>query len=409
MNATRTTPVRAVIAVVGIVVLAWIGWTLVHATRADLLAQSDPEAALRIAPDHPQALLRLAWKQLGRGDNDAATATARHVLAVEPGQGDAFAVLALAAMRRGDADAPALARIALQRAPRNRDLRATEAAALLKQGDLPAAMAQIDALLRLSPSRGQTLYPALVQQAQDKHFAEALGAVLAKDPPWRPAFLRVLDKEATSTAVDQIYAWLQQHGELSKDETGRWLDRMLADGRWGDAYAHWVGTLGANASRLSPVHDGGFADEPSGQGFGWRNVASRGVFTDIEAGAGPDGSRAAHMHFIGRPAARGNLRQALLLAPGTFRLSLKARSEFLHSDQGLQWVARCDRGPAIATLEVPDGNAGWRMLSADFEVPSEHCPGQWLELVNPAVRGSAQNVSGDLWIDDVAITPVGAD
>ena len=133
------TPVRTAIAVVGVVVLAWIGWTLVQATRADLLAQSDPEAALRIDPDHPQALLQLAWKQLGRGDNDGASSTARRVLAVEPGQGDAFAVLALAAMRRGDADAQALAQIALRRAPRNRDLRATEAAALLKQGDLPAA------------------------------------------------------------------------------------------------------------------------------------------------------------------------------------------------------------------------------------------------------------------------------
>jgi tetratricopeptide (TPR) repeat protein len=400
------TPARAAI---GVVVLAWIGWTLVQATRADLLAQSDPEAALRIDPDHPQALLQLAWKQLGRGENDAASATARRLLAVEPGQGDAFAVLTLAAMRRGDADAQALARIALQRAPRNRDLRATEAAALLKQGDLPAAMAQIDALLRLSPARGQTLFPALVQQAQDQRFADALGAVLAQDPPWRPAFLRILNKDASSVAVDRIYGWLQQHGELSKDETGRWLDRMLADGRWGDAYAHWVGTLGKDAGRLAPVHDGGFGQDPSGQGFGWRNAPVRGVFTDIEAGAGPDGSRAAHLHFIGRPVARGNLRQALLLAPGRFRLSLKARSDFLRSDQGLQWIVRCERGPTIAELDVPDGNAAWRTLSADFEVPAERCAGQWLELRNPAVRGTAQKVSGDLWIDDVAITPIKAD
>jgi hypothetical protein len=403
------TPARAAIAAIGVVVLAWVGWTLVQATRADLLAQPDPEAALRIDPDHPQALLQRAWKQLGHGDNDAATATARHLLAVEAGQGDAFAVLALAAMRRGDADAPQLARIALQRAPRNRELRAAEAAALLKTGDLPGAMAQIDALLRLTPSRGKTLYPALVQQAQDKRFAEALGAVLAKDPPWRTAFLRVLNQKANSVAVDQIYAWLQQHGELSKAETGRWLDRMLADGRWGEAYAHWVGTLGSSTARLTPVHDGGFEEDPSGQGFGWRNAPVRGVFTDLEAGAGPAGSRAAHLHFIGRPVARGNLSQALLLAPGPFRLSLRARSDFLRSEHGLQWIVRCNGGPGIAELDVPDGSVGWRVLAVDFEVPAERCAGQWLELRNPAVSGTAQKVSGDLWIDDVAITPVRAD
>jgi tetratricopeptide (TPR) repeat protein len=402
------TPLRVGLAAAGLVLAIWIGWTLVQATRADLLAEDDPQAALRLDPDHPQALLRLAWRQLGQGDNDAATATARHLLAVEPGQGDAFAVLALAAARRGDADASALARIALQRAPRNRDLRATEAAALLKAGDLDGALAQIDALLRLTPTRGKMLYPALAQQAQDKRFAEALAATLAKDPPWRRAFLGVLNKEGTPAALDQVYAWLQQHGELTKDETGRWLDRMIADGRWGEAYAHWVGTLGPDAARLTPVYNGDFERDPSRQGFGWRNDASPGAFAEIEAGAGPKGNRAAHVHFIGRPAARGNLRQALLLAPGRFDLAMQVRTDFLRSDQGLQWVVRCDKGRTIAVLPIEDGSDGWRRMAAQFEVPAEKCAGQWLELRNPAVSGSAQQVSGDLWIDDVAITPHGA-
>src|SRR5690606_18562590 len=99
--------------VVGLLVLAWVGWTAIQVTRADALAQTDPEAALRIDPDHPQALLRLAWRQLGNDQTEAAMATARHLLAVEPGQGDAFAVLALAAAKRGDANAEALAKIAL--------------------------------------------------------------------------------------------------------------------------------------------------------------------------------------------------------------------------------------------------------------------------------------------------------
>ena len=50
--------IRGAVAFMGVLLLAWIGWTLVQATRADYLAQTDPEAALRIDPDHPQALLR---------------------------------------------------------------------------------------------------------------------------------------------------------------------------------------------------------------------------------------------------------------------------------------------------------------------------------------------------------------
>jgi hypothetical protein len=128
------------------------------------------------------------------------------------------------------------------------------------------------------------------------------------------------------------------------------------------------------------------------------------VFTDIEAGTGTGGSRAAHLHFIGQ-AAKGNLRQALLLAPGRFRLSLRARAEFLRSDQGLQWIVRCDKGATVAMIDGLEGSFGWRSMETDFEIPAKRCPGQWLELQNPAVAGSARQVSGDLWIDDIAITP----
>src|SRR5690606_2286470 len=193
---------------------------------------------------------------------EAAVATARHLLAVEPGQADAGAVLALAAAKRGDANAEALAKIALQRAPRNRDLRTQEATRAVKAGDLPAAMAQIDALLRLTPSRGETLYPALAQQSADRAFAEALAATLSADPPWRRAFLNVLDSKGTGVAVDQVYSALRRRGELPEAETARWLDRMIADGRWGEAYAHWVGTLGP-VQRIPLVRNGNFETRPS--------------------------------------------------------------------------------------------------------------------------------------------------
>lgn len=400
--------IRGIVAAIGVVVLAWIGWTTIQATRADELAATDPAAALRIDPDHPQALLALAQRQLRDGDADAATATARHLLAVEPGQGEAFAILALAASKRGDADAAKLQAIALQRAPRDRDLRVQAALGDLKAGKVPAAMAQIDALLRLSPERGKVLYPMLAQQAQNKAFADVLAATLARDPPWRAAFMNVLGgKDAPAAGVDNIYGWLRQHGELSQPEITRWFDRMIADGRWGDAFARWIGTLGPGPLVIPPVRDGGFEKDPDGVGFNWRNDPVKGSFADIQDGAGIRGSRAAHLHFIGQ-VSRGNLRQALLLPPGRYRLSLQARAEFLRSDQGLQWIVRCDKGATIAAAAVADGSYPWRKLNAEFVVPADRCAGQWLELKNPAVPGSAQQVNGDLWIDDVAVTRVEA-
>lgn len=403
---TRASPLRLALAAVGVVVLAWIGWTTVQATRADELAATDPEAALRLDPEHPKALLALGRRQLARGENDAASATARRLLAVEPGQGEAFAVLALAAARRGDADAPALARIALQRAPRDRELRALEAATRLKEGDLEGGLQHIDAFLRLSPARGPTLYPALAEQAQDAAFADALARTLARNPPWRNAFMAALDRSGKQAAIDNVHGRLQQQSGLSEAELARWIDRMIADKRWGDAFARWLSLLPPGTTHVPPVRNGGFEEDPSPVGFQWRNDRGKGVVAEIEEGAGLRGSRAARFHFFGETA-RGNLRQALLLPPGRYRLSLQARAEFLRSDRGLQWTVRCDGAGLVARTEAMEGSFEWREFTATFEIPKENCPGQWLELTNPAVSGSARQVSGDLWVDEVAIAAEG--
>jgi hypothetical protein len=374
----------------------------------DSLAATHPESALRLDPDHPQALLTRAWEQIAKGDDIGATATAKHLLQVAPGEGDAFAVIALAAARQHQPGAVKLLSIAARRAPRVPQVRAQLAAMLLQAGDLPGAMTQVDALLRLEPQRGPQLFPALAQQAQDPRFADALAATLARYPLWRRGLLASLAAKGPPAAVDNVYSRLQKLGGLAPEETGHWLDGLMNQGRWGDAFAAWFGTLNPPPARLPSVRNGGFEDEIEGLGFGWRNDAVPGAFADIEAGAGRKGSRAAHLHFIGRPAARGNLRQALLLSPGRYRLSLGARAEFLQSDQGLQWVVRCDKGAEIVALDAMEGSFDWRTLSADFEVPATRCDGQWLELRNPAATGAAQRVDGDLWTDDVAVTALGA-
>src|SRR5690606_40433736 len=81
--------------------------------------------------------------------------------------------------------------------------------------------------------------------------------------------------------------------------------------------------------------------------------------------------------------------------------------EFLRSDRGLQWTVRCDGAGIVARTEAMEGSFEWREFAASFEIPATRCPGQWLELTNPAVSGSARQVSGDLWVDDVAIAAEG--
>jgi Tfp pilus assembly protein PilF len=183
------TPVRAVAALVLTTALAWLGWLVLQTTRADQLANIDPQGALRIDADHPRGLRLRALQQLAAGDDSGATATASHLLRVAPGRGDGFAIIALAASRNARPDARALLEIAARRAPRITQVRAQLAALQLQSGDLPDAMAQIDALLRVDPKQGAKFFPAMVQQSAVPAFADAMAVTLEAIPPWRSTFL----------------------------------------------------------------------------------------------------------------------------------------------------------------------------------------------------------------------------
>lgn len=392
---------RLAIAIPGIAVLVWLGWTIIQVTRADELAHDHPEAALEIDPDHPQALLRLAKQQLEAKDYNAATATARHVLRVEPGQGDAFAILALAAIGRGDANVDELTQIALQRAPRDIDLRTKALVGALQGGDMAQAAMQVDAILRLSPRRGETLFPAMASQTMVPAFKEALLDRLALSPAWESKFLEYVVANSANEAVERIFQGLQSRDLLSHLQMKQWLDRQIRDGQWREAHEHWVLMLELASEDRPLVYDGGFDGDASGVGFDWRRTKAPGVFSYLTVAS--DGERVAHFHFIGRSSPGGNLRQAILLSPGRYRISVRTRAEFLHSDRGLEWVVRCERGPIVARLGPFKGSFSWRKWEQDFEIPTKRCRGQWLELKNPAVNGSAQQVSGDLWVDDVVI------
>ena len=189
-------------------------------------------------------------------------------------------------------------------------------------------------------------------------------------------------------------------------DTRHWLDRMMHDGRWGEAYAHWIGTLDDMAAGIPALHNGDFESPLEDLGFGWRRERISGVFFQLEDDPSGTAGRVAHLHFLGRSTATAGLAHPLLLAPGRYRMSFRARSEYLRSEQGLVWQVACaaNDGPPLGGVGTLVDGDGWRDLSVTFDVPDVGCTAQWLRLTNPAPKGTAQQVSGDLWVDDFSIT-----
>ncbi len=390
-----------------VVFALFAGWRVFGQMQAERHAQAEPERALRWRPDHPQALLALAERQLAQGDAAAAQASARRLLAHEPLQGVAYRILAEAADKQGKrADALRLYGIAVRRAPRDLPSRAWLTQRYLEQGDYAQALGQIDRILRMSPARAGSIHPVLVQLAQDPRFADALAKSLQADPPWRAGLLAALRDPKTGNAManGRVMQALQDQGGLSAEEYARWLDSLIAQGRWGEAYARWAGAVAKQGGRIPLAYNGDFGQLPSDAGFDWRQRRVPGVLLRFEQVAGSSGN-AAYLRFLDRRVAMAGLEQPLFLSAGRYTLRLKARAQALRSQLGLQWVVACaGRGGVVARSEPLEGSFGWREFAVDFDVPPNGCTGQWLRLVNPVPAGAAQRVVGELWVDDVKIT-----
>lgn len=390
---------------------AWAGWRVLGQLQAERYAGTDPASALRWRGDDPHALLALAEQQLENGRLDEAKAAARRLLAREPLQGEAFRVLAEASARAGNpAEALRLYRIAVRRAPRDPEARTWLARHALQQGDYREALVQIDALLRMSPRRARALHPALVQLAQEPAFADALAQTLASNPPWRGGLMTVLrdPRRGNPRAAGLVMQGLQARGALADDDYARWLDSLMAQGRWGEAYARWAGRAVKIDGRLPPLYNGDFALEPTNAGFDWRIRRVPGVLLQFEPAAGQPG-QAAYLQFLGRRIPAAGLEQPLLLGPGRYRLEFMVRAQALRSEMGLEWQLVCAGAARIvARSDAIDGNLGWRRMGMDIAIPEAGCPGQWLRLVNPVPAGPAQRLEGQLWVADMRLKPSSA-
>lgn len=387
---------------------AFAAYRIVAITQADRWAAEDPQRALQWIPRHPQALLALAERRLAEGRTDEARASARRLLAAAPLEGRAFRVLAAAAVADGDAEqALRLYRIAARRSPRDIATRAWLTGHALVSGDYLAAMAHIDVLLRVAPAQRRVMLPLLAQLAVDPAFASALVRTLAARPPWRNSVLSSLQREQDPRAADLVLSELRRQDGLTDSEFDDWIAALMRRGAWGEAYSRWAGTLDLDGGVLPLVYNGDFERPVSGRGFDWRVTRVPGVTVEFVPDRSAQGLTA-HARFRGRPVPQVNLEQPLLLAPGRYTFSVRMRADALRSERGLEWAITClGQAQPIATSLRIAGSFGWRDITMDLDVPVTDCRGQWLRLRNPVPGGSAQQISGDLWFDNVRIVARG--
>ena len=404
---SRALGIAALIAVAG-----FASWRIVSLAVADFYADSDFARALSWRPAHPDALLRLAEKQVASSHFDEAAALARRALAANPLDGRAYRVLADVAREQGDRERQrTFIALAVQHAPRDIAARTWAAQIALERGDAAAAFSHYDRILRVAPEAQTTIFPVLAGLGAMPGARDALVSRLAEQPPWRASLLVYFAGTAPSADdLPPVFEALRVRGGLSPDENAALVGRLVRDRRWDQAFVAWASGLSAAQLAVlgTPVNPG-FEDAapPSGP-FEWSFGRVAGVDTGIRSLPDAQG-HALRIEFQGQRSAFHDVRQLLLLPPGTgYQLRWRSRLDGLQVARGLRWTLTCADGPAgtILASEPSAGSSPWLQHAAAFDVPPD-CPAQWLILELDARIAAETQAMGTAWFDDLEVARAG--
>ena len=405
---TRNKPLWLWFALLG---MAWLAWRVLSLGLADHYAETDPQRALAWRDDHPLALFRAAEQAAADPARaEEAADLARRALRSDPLDGRPYRVLANLALDKGDREtALDLFTVAANRAPRDPAAHVFLIEHHLRGNRPLQALQHLDTLLRVHPREMRRFEPLLVALASTPAAHEALAEVLAKQPPWRGGMLQMASTKATDLdGVAPLFDALRRsEGGLSDNELAPWLDRLVREGRVGQAYLLWVSNLPPERlASVGNIFNGSFEEPPEPLGFGWRFGRVAGARIERLGGPGVVGERALRVAFEYRRVPFNHVRQMLAVPPGRYRLALQARADGLRTGPGLVWEVSCvSGGKPLARTPPLRGQTPWHQLDVEFDIP-EGCNGQWLVLRLPARIEAEQQIGGRAWFDDLKLTRI---
>jgi hypothetical protein len=420
--AGRITSVPALVLLV--CVLAFTAWRIVNDTMAHTLAASSPERALSWDSHNAAALLELAQQrmaeallapdqsagqsidQLSRNPSSKANLNEARELVERAVRFDilapgAFTDLARIFDAQGDNHrAETLMELAGQRALRDPVAQGWLLEHALRRGNFAAALPHLDALLRTHSQVLDRSLPLVIALVSYPAAAGPLASLLATDPPWRAWFMSAVPPRVSNqAALARFYAELQAGPKPpTEKELQPYLDRLVKDGSYREAYDSWVKSLPLERrTRLGLLYNGNFADPTNGSEFDWKIRSQPGANIDVTGNFG-NTDRTLLIEFSGARVDFRNVSHLLLLQPGRYQLSGEFEAESLRTERGLWWRLYCVENPeqtlAHTTLETQSGP--WRPFSISFEVRPRGCRAQELRLELPARIAFETVISGSV-------------
>jgi len=380
-------------------------WLVLIRGYADYLARPLPARALLLNAQQPEALIKTAEAALIARQMDEAERLAQLVLRKQPLEGRALRILAAVAEARGNRPrALLLMHAAAAASPRDTLAQFWLALNALADRDLNAALQRLDRLLRFQPELADDVFPILATIALNPVGSRALAKWLAVDPNWRFDFLRrlIIESPSSSDINRLLRAIVLAGGVVHEAELEVLAARLLRTRNW-PALRKLVTSASVGSEDTALLYDGAFDEVLRNRLRGWviARVAGADVLISKEPVADNNSLR---LLFYDRRVAFKHVSQILLLTPGHYRLSGRARLIDLRAAQGLTWTLSCAESEVLlGKTERFVGTSDWRYFEVGFSVLSADCGAQQLRLVLDARIAAEQQVSGEAWFDDLAV------
>jgi hypothetical protein len=403
-------------------------WQVVSRSLVAYLANAAPEAALKLRPDDPRALLKLAERHFqGHAPSAGPPGSDGRLIPVPPDRVRQWAELALAGDPLNAGALSLLGQLADRQGDQAKAERIMQAAASASvheivaafwlmqkrydQRDYDAALYFADALLRTRSQALPHVLPTLARIAENPAAKEKLKDLLARNPPWRAQFFSALPKAVSDarTPLELLLSVRETAAPATQADLRDYLNVLMEHKLYELAYYTWLQFLPPEQlTSTGLLFNGSFERTPSGLPFDWTMPAGTGVTIDIAQRSDQADQKALLIELGPGRVEFPGVQQTLLIAPGTYHFKGQYRGEII-GRRGLVWRVSCVGAPAAPIGQSPmmTGAAPvWQEVEFSFTVPEADCRAQQLRLELDARMASEQLVSGSIWYDELRISRV---
>ena len=424
---SRRHGMRALRLLVFVALAAGLLWAIVTHSLVAAVVEIDPRRALAIRADDPSALLAQIDRTMdqarrqkaspasdaqapsGRQHEDDLGRQARAILAQEPGNARALAMLGDVARQAGkDEEAKTLFEASARRSLRNPAVLGWLIDDALRRQDWPLAVRHVDTMMRYYWEAVTPLTPLLAKLLQNPEAAPSVVKAVAAAPEWRREFIPRLPDAVTDARVPlELFLALKSTSHPPTARELRWYLNFLIERKFYDlAYSTWLRFLPPEQlASVGPLFNGSFESRPTGLPFDWSPAREGWGTVAIERRADRPAERALVIRFGQGRADLDYLRQLMRLQPGRYRVEGLTMGE-MQASRGMRWRVRCvgDQASDIGESALIGGRTrAWTAFSFDVVVPETGCAAQEIRLMLDARTPSEQLVSGTISFDEISV------